>query len=157
MNSKTNPFVSMAHAFKIAELVLASFETDESGFTVDPFSGMLVKSVCRPTYFYALVNLGCVTRTAPSFDDVYLWLIQNWHFIATQGCFVGGWTHKGKFYLDVSICETDRARAIALGMQNKQIAIYDMAEDQDIMLQLQNSWIQAFFTFLRCKMQMVRG
>lgn len=48
------------------------------------------------------------------------------------GGYVGLWLHDGYIYLDISKCYKDKAEAIAMGYANKQLSIYDIANDSYI-------------------------
>jgi hypothetical protein len=48
----------------------------------------------------------------------------------------GGWYHDGKFYFDSCKVFTDREEAIRFGIENDQIAIFDLDNLQEIKLTL---------------------
>lgn len=48
--------------------------------------------------------------------------------------FLGAWVTDGVVYLDVSVNEIDRGRAVALGREHDQLAIYDVVARRDIRL-----------------------
>ncbi|TKT89510.1 hypothetical protein [Dyadobacter frigoris] len=46
----------------------------------------------------------------------------------------GGWYHKGSFYFDSCKVFTDKEEAIKFGIENEQIAIFDLDNLQEIRL-----------------------
>ena len=51
-----------------------------------------------------------------------------------RNMYIGGWVNEGITYLDLSIRMTKREAAEHIGRQHKQKAIYDCANQQDIVL-----------------------
>lgn len=72
--------------------------------------------------------------TTSSIDDVML-KIREYKDIATRlDAFIGVWfnTEDGLYYVDINNIYKDKKEAIFYGMKYKQLAIYDMATNQEI-------------------------
>lgn len=60
-------------------------------------------------------------------------MIKKYQKIATEkNAFIGFWMDGGALYLDISINILNKMQAIATGRKNKQLAIYDLKENQSI-------------------------
>jgi hypothetical protein len=68
----------------------------------------------------------------PTEQDLRNYIGRNEDLLTKPGHNLGTWNNEGKHYLDVSIGEQDRDRALALGKQHKQLAIFDMVNGKDI-------------------------
>lgn len=69
-----------------------------------------------------------------AYGAVYRDVVEKLEFIESHdvdGC-VGWWTRDGVTYLDVSTVESDFEDAVAIAVQNDQIAIYDLASGVEI-------------------------
>jgi hypothetical protein len=75
------------------------------------------------------------------FDDFENKDIKNYffryvHSLSDENSFLGGWVHDNKVYLDVSINIPNLEDAIYYGMYNDQDAIWDCANNKEIILPL---------------------
>ena len=61
-------------------------------------------------------------------------LIENIHLLCLDVYYLGAWVHNGYVYLDVSVNEPSESRALKLAKTNKQLAIYDCANQVAIQL-----------------------
>ena len=52
-------------------------------------------------------------------------------FAMKNETFIGGWKEKNQYYFDASKIYTDKNEAIKVGIENEQIAIYDL-DNQDV-------------------------
>jgi len=120
------------HAKGITQMVTELFADTASGFTLDPCSMELERP--SPAFFYSLANYERTFSVSPTQEDVSLWLMEVWVLLSRQGAYIGGWKYEGKYYLDVSLKETNRNRAVILGVSNNQIAIFDMLKQEEIFL-----------------------
>lgn len=59
---------------------------------------------------------------------------QNAEILALHHVMIGSWVNEEKIYLDVVQHFTDREQAIAFGIQEKQLAIYDIDNQESITL-----------------------
>lgn len=57
---------------------------------------------------------------------------QNADVLKTPGAHIGGWTDKGKVYLDVSHNVTNQRAAVKAGKMGNQIAIWDVKRQREI-------------------------
>lgn len=74
-------------------------------------------------------------ENAPTPQDLRNYIAKNEDLLAKPGHNLGTWWNKegdGKHYLDVSITENDLNKAMDIGRQHKQLAIYDMVEGKDV-------------------------
>lgn len=107
--------------------VAAVAAANPDGFTVNAYTGE------TPAEGYAVA----LAETQDSHDAEglarVLELIQGG---TTRAAYVGGWLDRetGKFYYDATIVVNDRAEALALGRANNQIAIFDLANLEEIRL-----------------------
>ena len=67
-------------------------------------------------------------------DDLKNYVLENAELLYNTDVFLGGWMHKGEIYLDCSQQITDKRTAIIKGMERGQIAIYDAAKGEEILL-----------------------
>lgn len=97
------------------------------GFTVNAYTGE------TPAEGYAVA----LAETQDSHDAEglarVLELIQGG---TTRAAYVGGWLdcETGKYYYDATIVVNDLAEALSLGRANKQIAIFDLKNGEEIRL-----------------------
>lgn len=107
--------------------VAAVAAANPDGFTVNAYTGE------TPAEGYAVA----LAETQDSHDAEglarVLELIQSG---TTRAAYVGGWLDRqtGKYYYDATIVVNDLAEALALGRANKQIAIFDLANLEEIRL-----------------------
>lgn len=107
--------------------VAAVAAANPDGFTVNAYTGE------TPAEGYAVA----LAETQDSHDAEglarVLELIQSG---TTRAAYVGGWLDRetGKYYYDATIVVNDRAEALALGRANNQIAIFDLANLEEIRL-----------------------
>ena len=59
---------------------------------------------------------------------------KNAEVLALHDTMIGSWVNEGKIYLDIVQHFTDREQAIAFGIQEKQLAIYDIDNQESITL-----------------------
>ena len=59
---------------------------------------------------------------------------RNAEILALHHVMIGSWVNEEKIYLDVVQHFTDREQAIAFGIQEKQLAIYDIDNQESITL-----------------------
>ena len=55
-------------------------------------------------------------------------------YLRFENCFVGTWLNDGKIYLDLSMYVKTLKKAIKLGKENDQLAIYSFEENDSIYL-----------------------
>jgi hypothetical protein len=107
--------------------VAAVAAANPEGFTVNAYTGE------TPAEGYAVA----LAETQDSHDAEglarVLELIQSG---TTRAAYVGGWLDRetGRYYYDATVLVQDRAEALALGRANKQIAIFDLANLEEIRL-----------------------
>lgn len=68
----------------------------------------------------------------PTASDINEYIRANQELLAQPENSLGTWTNKGKTYLDVVTTEPNRERAIQLGRDNNQIAIFDLQKFEEI-------------------------
>lgn len=54
--------------------------------------------------------------------------------LSEHGNCLGGWVSNGQLYLDIVIVIQSKERAIREGIKNKQLAIYDLFNNEEIMM-----------------------
>lgn len=72
--------------------------------------------------------------TDPSIEDIFRY-IEDWADILylDNRAHLGGWiSDDGKLYLDISVVIADRAEALRLAARHRQLAVYDLARQQEI-------------------------
>jgi len=57
---------------------------------------------------------------------------QNKDFIAQKNHYMGAWKNKGNVYLDISVNVRDRAEAMSMAKDNRQLAIWDVKNKQEV-------------------------
>jgi hypothetical protein len=68
----------------------------------------------------------------PTEQDLRNYVAKNEDLLTQPGHNLGTWDNQGKHYLDVAITENDLNKALDLGKQHKQLAIYDMLNGKDV-------------------------
>jgi len=68
----------------------------------------------------------------PTEQDLRNYIAKNEDLLTKPGHNLGTWNNNGQHNLDVSIGENDLQKALDLGAQHKQLAIYDMVDGKDI-------------------------
>jgi hypothetical protein len=104
----------------------------DGGFTVRPYGGQV------PTKGYFVALQGLTDKTpVQKFSDLHILFFADkvsdlidW---TDPNFFIGGWLNKGTVYLDVSELVLDRETAIRLGQKRNQIAIWDIANCEEIL------------------------
>lgn len=69
---------------------------------------------------------------APTEQELRNYVAKNEDLLAKPGHNLGTWDNAGKHYLDVSIGENDPQKALELGRQHNQLAIFDMLGQKEI-------------------------
>lgn len=95
----------------------------------------VVPGVPSPTGGYA-VSLKGFQETFPHWsDETIAEYIERHRFqLAQPGRFIGAWIDDGQLYLDVSVVVADLQIALDMGRRNDQLAIFDVASEQEIRL-----------------------
>lgn len=73
----------------------------------------------------------------PTIEDVVDYVKENANYLyLLPNAFVGGWldADSGKYYLDISQNIQDKAKALQVAAERKQLAIYDVANGVSIYL-----------------------
>lgn len=87
----------------------------------------------EPRDGYAVAVGGVTIKADEVTPDVLAWsaraVVGEW-----DTAFVGTWVEKGVMYIDAVQYVSDRERAMALGREHQQLAIYDFAEQEVITL-----------------------
>ena len=68
--------------------------------------------------------------------DIKNYFVRHVNVLSDESSFLGGWVHDNKVYLDVSINIPNLEDAIYYGMCNDQDAIWDCANNKEIILPL---------------------
>jgi RNAse (barnase) inhibitor barstar len=68
--------------------------------------------------------------------DIKNYFVRYVNSLSDENSFLGGWVHDNKVYLDVSINIPNLEDAIYYGMNNDQDAIWDCANNKEIILPL---------------------
>lgn len=87
----------------------------------------------RSSGFY--VALAGLERTAERATPETVKRYASEHSAFLQSAFLGVWSDSGKTYLDVSVWVPSIDDAIAIGLQNRQLAIWDCANAQALRLE----------------------
>jgi hypothetical protein len=66
------------------------------------------------------------------FEEIENYIVDNEDLLRDSHNSFGAWTNEGKVYLDVVATLPDREKAIQLGRQHNQIAIWDLKNSQEI-------------------------
>jgi len=69
--------------------------------------------------------------TEPELKD---YVVSNLDLLTLENHFFGAWVNEGNTYLDISIFETDKQRAIERAKEASQIAIFDLGTLETIYL-----------------------
>jgi len=85
-----------------------------------------------PKSGYAVASVGHELQIGehPTHAQVVKYISDNKR--ALQGKYLGSWLHDGKMFLDVTTVHTDRIKALTLGYNRKQIAIFDLGSQKEI-------------------------
>lgn len=115
----------MKNLILIASELLSIAQQNPNGFTVSKSLEPIKKGF----------SVACI-ETQNSFDFQGAKKVVNFAKKNKKVSGFGGWLDKetGKFYFDAIMIITDRSEAIRIGMQNKQIAIYDLEKNEEIKL-----------------------
>lgn len=105
------------------------------GATIAPASGALVTSG------YAVSTERGLEKQVPAADfeknpatHVLDYMAANREALAKPGAVLGLWQDSGKYFIDVSMVEPDREKAMALGRANDQLAIFDLGKGETVTL-----------------------
>ncbi len=82
----------------------------------------------NPTTGFMVSIKGCESRSLLSkFDKTVLnyFLVENIDKLCLDVYYLGAWIEGDNIYLDVSVRELNKSRALKLAKTNKQLAIYD--------------------------------
>lgn len=60
--------------------------------------------------------------------------IKEYQKILKNNCYIGLWIDNNKLYIDISKLENNKTRALQLAKDNMQLAIYDIAKNENIYL-----------------------
>lgn len=90
-----------------------------------------------PKYGYMVGGVSWSMVVHPEMVDSYTvsdFLSAHRAQLSWDGFYVGWWTHENKVYFDVSVNIVDRAAALKLASENGELAIYDLDENEEIMV-----------------------
>jgi hypothetical protein len=81
---------------------------------------------------YMVSTRDTLIRYSLTIDELWEWMEQNKDNLETY--YLGSWKFEGMLFIDLTMNIGSRARAIELGDYHKQIAIYDNAKREVIVL-----------------------
>lgn len=86
-------------------------------------------------YMVSLYGLETQVPLGEAYTKNTMKLLRQYRKLAKRyGGSLGLWIEKGTLFIDVSINIVNKAEAIKVGIDNKQLAIYDIAKDKAINL-----------------------
>jgi len=99
------------------------------GFTINLNGKPLTRGYAFSPYKDREVILDVVDKEA-----IRKFLIKNEDLLLEDGHFLGGWknTKDGKFYLDVTVVDNNKNRALERSLQSDQIAIFDLSTGKEL-------------------------
>lgn len=98
-------------------------EIPTAGYAVSAFKGR------ERIFDYAPSNLEIATFILDNADVLF----EKKMILGAHSKVVGCWQYNGQWYLDVSLIYASRTTALQTGFLNDQIAIWDIANSQEIM------------------------
>lgn len=97
----------------------------------------VVPGVTSPRGGYAVSLKGFEEKFAHWSDETIAEYIERHRFqLAQPGRFIGAWEYNGELYLDVSVNVADLQIALDMARANDQLAIFDVASEQEILLEI---------------------
>ncbi len=92
-------------------------------------------STCNPSVGYMVSKFGCETISPTlTLDIVINYVKHHLDELCDDDAFLGIWFKNNQWYLDVSFNIDDINIAIVYGTENKQLAIWDCANCEEIIL-----------------------
>lgn len=107
----------------------------ESAILNDGISYSINSGTCNPNSGYMVSKFGCETISQSiTLDIILAYVKHNLDELANDESYLGIWLKDGQWYLDVSVNIYHLDYAVKFARDNKQLAIWDCANCEEIVL-----------------------